>query len=218
MLIKQTLNNQLNNQLKRVNNMKTRNDNIKKSFNDFNLALINLESLEKSVLIESDNLQNDFEYYKNKDKERSDKSMYSLERDLESEIANCFDEIVESDYSFYQDRLTELADNYIPIYNHDLACYLANDFSLAYVEDEGLIEGCTDIFKIIQMSIYERLSCIAYEKFEELKGEKIAELTEMQDRLIDKIDLLNDEDEDKLEQLGEQQCKNDDLIDKLENL
>jgi hypothetical protein len=40
----------------------------------------------------------------------------------------------------------------------------------------------------------------------------------MQDRLIDKIDLLNDEDEDKLEQLGEQQCKNDDLIDKLENL
>jgi hypothetical protein len=68
------------------------------------------------------------------------------------------------------------------------------------------------------MSIYERLSCIAYEKFEELKGEKIAELTEMQDRLIDKIDLLNDEDEDKLEQLGEQQCKNDDLIDKLENL
>lgn len=89
--------------------------------------------------------------------------------DIEDEIKDEFLELLDDRH--YQDRLHEMVDNAIPIYYSDLARMLADDTSLASVDDEGLVEGVNDVFKIIQIAIYERLSQAAHAKFDELKDE-----------------------------------------------
>lgn len=87
--------------------------------------------------------------------------------EVEDEVKREFPEILSERY--YQDRLNEIIDNAIPIYNSDLADLLSDNNDLAEVDDYGLIEGVTDVWKIIQMSIYEKLSSYAYEVYEEEK-------------------------------------------------
>lgn len=62
-----------------------------------------------------------------------------------------------------EDRVTEIADGWVPVYYRDLAACLMDDVSLAELDDEGLAEGVTDVFKRIQIAIYERLSSAAFE-------------------------------------------------------
>ena len=108
--------------------------------------------------------------------------------DIENTIAIDFAEILECEHP--SDRIHEIADNAVPIYNYDLAQALASDFSLAYPEDEGCVEGVTDVFKIISWCIYERLTAAAYWKFEELKQSEISRLEEHGDDLMNDMDLV----------------------------
>ena len=86
-------------------------------------------------------------------------NMYILERDLIDSLESEKLDILLADYP--EDYITEMADNHVPIYYSDIAQCLADDTSLAELEDEGLAEGVTDVFKRIQIAIYERLSNVA---------------------------------------------------------
>ena len=112
-----------------------------------------------------------------------------LEQNIADNVALDFEDIISSDYP--TDRLHEIADYGVPLYNYELAQMLANDFTLAYVDDEGLVVGFTDVFRIISVSIYERLSVAAYEAFEELKKDKLEHLAELQDDIEKKLDLID---------------------------
>ena len=112
-----------------------------------------------------------------------------LEQDIADNVALDFEDIISSDYP--TDRLHEIADYGVPIYNYELAQMLANDFTLAYVDDEGCVEGVTDVFKIISFAIYERLLAAAYEAFGKLKEDKLEHLAELQDDIEKKLDLID---------------------------
>ena len=112
-----------------------------------------------------------------------------LEQNIADNMALDFEDILDSTYP--TDRIHEYADSGVPIYNYDLAQCLANDFTLAYVDDEGLVEGVTDVFRIISVAIYERLSVAAYGAFEELKKDKLEHLAELQDDIEKKLDLID---------------------------
>lgn len=88
-------------------------------------------------------------------------NMYQLERDLISALEDEKLDILLDSYP--EDRISEMADSHVPIYYSELAQCLADDTSLAELEDEGLAEGVTDVFKRIQIAIYERLSNVAYQ-------------------------------------------------------
>jgi hypothetical protein len=75
------------------------------------------------------------------------------------------------DNPYPEDRLQEIVDGAIPIYYSELAEMLADDNSLAYVDDSGLLPEKPDVWKIIQLSIYEILIQEAYETWEEEKAE-----------------------------------------------
>jgi len=79
------------------------------------------------------------------------------------------DEIFGSQYP--EDVLHEIVDSNVPIYHSDLADILSGDNSFAFVEDAGLIPQHPDVYQIISISIYERLSDIAYLWFEDNKVE-----------------------------------------------
>lgn len=116
-------------------------------------------------------------------------SIIELQQDIADSVALDFEDITSSDYP--TDRLHEIADSGVPIYNYELAQMLSNDFTLAYVDDEGCVEGVTDVFKIISFAIYERLLSAAYEAFEKLKEDKLEHLAELQENLEKKLDLID---------------------------
>ena len=102
-------------------------------------------------------------------------NMYILERDLINSLESEKLDILLADYP--EDYVTEMADNHVPIYYSDIAQCLADETSLAELEDEGLAEGVTDVFKRIQIAIYERLSNVANQWLYE--AQQAAEATEM---------------------------------------
>ena len=62
------------------------------------------------------------------------------------------------------DRLFEIVDGMVPIYYSELAQLLAEDPSLGFLDDVGLIDTNADdfsIFSVIQVAIYERLYAAA---------------------------------------------------------
>ncbi len=101
-------------------------------------------------------------------------NMYSLERDLINSLESEKLDILLADYP--EDYITEMADNHVPIYYSAIAQCLADDTSLAELEDDGLAEGVTDVFKRIQIAIYERLSNVAHHwLYEAQQAAEIAE-------------------------------------------
>jgi len=91
-------------------------------------------------------------------------SIYELEQAVKAEVIERADELKESLYP--SDLLSELADSFIPVYYQELAACLADDPSLAYVDDPGLMDVSKGIYQIIQTAIYERLIQAANEAYE----------------------------------------------------
>ena len=79
------------------------------------------------------------------------------------------DEIFDNEYP--EDVLHEIVDSNVPIYHSDLADILASDNQFAFVDDAGLMPEHPDVYQIISISIYEKLSDIAYLWFEDNKVE-----------------------------------------------
>jgi len=75
-------------------------------------------------------------------------SIYELEQAVKAEVIERAEELKESCY--LSDLLSELADSYIPVYYQELAACLADDPSLAYVDDPGLIDPSNGVYSIIQ--------------------------------------------------------------------
>lgn len=67
-----------------------------------------------------------------------------------------------------RDAITEVADGCVPLYNADLAQALRDDLSLAQPDDDSLIPENPDVWQILQVSIYERLSHAAHEHADEI--------------------------------------------------
>lgn len=69
---------------------------------------------------------------------------------------------------YWQDEISELADSAVPIYTTDLV-KLWLDLGCPEIDDTGLIEGVTDVTRIIGMVIYEQASQFLYELVTEFK-------------------------------------------------
>lgn len=84
------------------------------------------------------------------------RTLYQLKNDLLETLDDNRDDILEDAYP--EDRVAEYVETAIPVYYGDLAAMLADDTSLGFVDDEGLLGDNPDVFTIIQVSIYEELS------------------------------------------------------------
>ena len=74
----------------------------------------------------------------------------SLHRSLDEERQELLDDV------YADDRLHEIVDGTVPVYYGELAECLQSDHTLAYVDDEGVVEYLS-AWRIIQVAIYERL-------------------------------------------------------------
>ena len=99
-----------------------------------------------------------------------DKMTFEIVKDgLLDALQESKDEIFGSQYP--EDVLHEIVDSNVPIYHSDLADILSGDNSFAFVDDSGLLPEHPDVFQIISVSVYEKLSDIAYLWFEDNKVE-----------------------------------------------
>lgn len=87
--------------------------------------------------------------------------MYKVEQTLLQVLEDEKQEILGAKYP--EDRITEIVDGCVPIYHSDLAEMFAEDYSLGFVDDAGLLPENPDVFQVISISIYERLSDIAFQ-------------------------------------------------------
>lgn len=95
-------------------------------------------------------------------------TLQDLERDLKASLDADKEAILESQYP--EDLVHEYVDSKIPIYNYTLLEVVMNDLTLGYgPEDGGLAGDESNIYDIIGIAIYERLSLVAYEWLEENK-------------------------------------------------
>ena len=94
-------------------------------------------------------------------------TMYELEEEVRGEVRDRIEDLLNSRYP--NDILNEIADGFVPIYNRDRVELLLDDMSLSEVDDPGLIEGVTDIYQILGVSIYEKLIQIAHKEFENIR-------------------------------------------------
>ena len=92
-----------------------------------------------------------------------------LINDMNDEILSRKTEILVGAYP--DDVLQEIIDGWIPTNDSDILDCLADDNSLAYIDEIGLCTNETNIFKRIQAAIYERLSSAAYVTFEAMTNE-----------------------------------------------
>ncbi|ANM46362.1 ocr-like anti-restriction [Morganella phage vB_MmoP_MP2] len=83
-----------------------------------------------------------------------------------------------------RDRIYEIIEGAMPYANHEIFEVFAGNGISYQMDDNGLIEGCTDVIEILKMRIYEELS-------NDLYGE-----------LSDLIQEYNDELEDEAETCG----------------
>ena len=81
-------------------------------------------------------------------------SIYALIESLHSSLDEERQELLDDVYA--DDRLHEIVDGTVPVYYGELAECLQSDHTLAYVDDEGLIDDFS-VWRIIQVAIYERL-------------------------------------------------------------
>jgi len=67
---------------------------------------------------------------------------------------------------YWQDDISELADELVPIYNNEVVSEWA-EAGYPDVDDPGMIEGVTDVIKIMQTALYEvysgQLYTLAYD-------------------------------------------------------
>lgn len=75
-----------------------------------------------------------------------------------------------------RDRLVEIVDSNVPFINHEIFEVFANGGISHQMDDDGLIDGCSDVVKILQMRIYEELSNDLYGELEDLIQEYNDEL------------------------------------------
>ena len=60
-------------------------------------------------------------------------------------------------YPYAGDTLHEIADSHVPIYYSELTDMLANDSSLAHVDEPDMCDPAKGIHGMIQVAIFERL-------------------------------------------------------------
>ena len=81
-------------------------------------------------------------------------SSYSKHETLEDFLAD-------PDVSYIEDTLSEWADSQVPVYTTD-AVQKWLDLGCPDIDDPGLIEGVTDVTRIIQTTLYEHYINEAY--------------------------------------------------------
>lgn len=92
-------------------------------------------------------------------------TLRTLTRDLIARLDADLDTIQNADYP--DDLMHEYVDSTVPVYNWELAECLADNPSLADVEDRGLLSENANVWQILRVSISEQLSYVAYEWLEE---------------------------------------------------
>lgn len=88
-----------------------------------------------------------------------------------------------------RDRIYEIIEGAMPYANHEIFEVFANGGVSHEMDDSGLIDGVTDVIKILQMRIYEELSNDLYGELEDL-------IQEYNDELEDEADTCGYGDEE----------------------
>lgn len=87
--------------------------------------------------------------------------LQKLIEDMLNELEENKEAIVPSDYP--EDMIFEIVDAWIPVYYYDLSQMLAEDNSLAEVDDVGLLSEKPTVWNILTTAVYERLSTEAHQ-------------------------------------------------------
>ena len=116
-------------------------------------------------------------------------TLHSLKEEIESQVRDEARELFEGAYP--EDRLHEMADGTVPVYNSDLADVLASDCQVATMDDPGLSEGVDDLYRMIAISIYEKLVQHAHSYWDTLKDEITDALEEIEDVDFDELAALD---------------------------
>lgn len=93
----------------------------------------------------------------------------TFEDNLKESFLEHFEGIGEDEYEqpkYWQDNITELADQSVPIYT-DSMYELWMELGRPEVDDEGLIEGVTNVDKIVATALYCYASAYLYQLAEE---------------------------------------------------
>ena len=97
-------------------------------------------------------------------------TIHQLEKDLVDELNSNKKEILENQYP--EDVITELADSYVPVYNYDLIDCLSDDYTLAEVDDTGLLPENPSVHDIVRIAICEKLMNVAHTWLNDNQKEK----------------------------------------------
>ena len=92
-------------------------------------------------------------------------TLRTLTRDLIASLDADKDTIQTAAYP--DDLIHEYVDSTIPVYNWELAECRADNPSLAYPDDEGLLPEKANVWQILMVSISEQLTHVAYEWLED---------------------------------------------------
>jgi hypothetical protein len=84
-----------------------------------------------------------------------------LIEDMLNELEENKEAILSSKYP--EDMIFEMVDGWIPVYYYDLSQLLAEDNSLAEVDDAGLLPDNPSVWNIIGTAVYERLTAEAHQ-------------------------------------------------------
>ena len=87
-------------------------------------------------------------------------TLRTLSRDLIASLNADKDTIFSEGYTI-DDVAHDYVDSIIPVYNWELAECLADNPSLAYPEDEGLLPEKANVWQIISTALYEELMDVA---------------------------------------------------------
>ena len=75
-------------------------------------------------------------------------------------------------YPHAGDTLHEIADSHVPIYYSEFAEMLANDSSLAHVDEPDMCDPDKGVHGMIQVAIFERLVEQAWTTWQEIQDEE----------------------------------------------
>ena len=68
-----------------------------------------------------------------------------------------------------EDYVREIADGWIPVYNGDLVDLLSDNMSLGYPDDNGIVDGVTNVFDFLIATVSEALTLHAFSVYEDEK-------------------------------------------------
>lgn len=99
--------------------------------------------------------------------ERNAMAYYNILSDARDDLRTAIEDNDVRNVEDAQDYIHEIADCHVPVYYSEIFTVMASDGINHEFEDAGLVEGMTDVIRILQARIYEQLMIDLYADLDE---------------------------------------------------